>query len=106
MLSGLAGTVMSGMAFGTGSAVAHRAVDAIAGPREVKHVHEGGDGDAAPGQSAAPMSSNSNAGPCGDEFEDFQRCSKENNNDISSCRFFYDVLSQCQDNSKNDSNWK
>jgi hypothetical protein len=26
-----------GMAFGTGSAVAHRAVDAVAGPRQIEH---------------------------------------------------------------------
>ena len=88
------------MAFGTGSAIAHRAVDAVAGPREVKHVHEGGEGSAPSGEAAAPMNSNARSGPCGDELDDFQRCTKENNNDISSCRFFYDVLTQCQDNSK------
>ena len=30
-------TLISGMAFGTGSAVAHRAVDAVMGPRTIQH---------------------------------------------------------------------
>lgn len=41
MLSGLAGTVMQGMAFGGGSAVANRAIDSVMGPRQVEHVHSG-----------------------------------------------------------------
>ena len=44
MLSGLGGMIAQGMMFGTGSAIAHRAVDAVAGPRQVEHVHSGGEG--------------------------------------------------------------
>ena len=39
MMSGIMGTVVQGMAFGTGSAVANRAVDAVMGPRQVEHVN-------------------------------------------------------------------
>jgi hypothetical protein len=39
LMGGLMGTVVQGMAFGTGSAVANRAVDAVMGPRQVEHVH-------------------------------------------------------------------
>ena len=39
LMSGIMGGVVQGMAFGTGSAVANRAVDAIMGPRQVEHVH-------------------------------------------------------------------
>jgi hypothetical protein len=53
MLSGLMGTVVSGMAFGTGSAVAHRAVDAVMGPRQVEHVQKG-DEPAAAAAATAP----------------------------------------------------
>ena len=35
------GSVVTGMAMGTGSAVAHRAVDSMMGPRQVEHVHTG-----------------------------------------------------------------
>jgi hypothetical protein len=48
--AGLMGSVVTGMAMGTGSAVAHRAVDSMMGPRQVEHVHAG-----AP--AAAPASS-------------------------------------------------
>merc|ERR1719218_138634 len=50
MMSGLMGSMMSGMAMGTGMAVANRAVDAVMGPRqtEVVHRHEGAPA-AAPG---------------------------------------------------------
>merc|ERR1719329_1741593 len=43
MMSGLMGSMASGMAMGTGMAVANRAVDAVMGPRqtEVVHRHEG-----------------------------------------------------------------
>ena len=48
-LAGIMGSVVSGMAMGTGSAVAHRAVDSMMGPRQVEHVHTGAPAPAAPG---------------------------------------------------------
>ena len=53
MLSGLGGMVMQGMAMGTGSAIAHRAVDSVMGPRQVEHVHNGQEAPA-PAAGAAP----------------------------------------------------
>ena len=73
MRAGLMGSVATGMAFGTGSAVANRAVDSIMGPRQVEHVHTpapaaapaaapttgwfGSSAPAAPGRSYADLSS-------------------------------------------------
>ncbi|KAF3435889.1 hypothetical protein FNV43_RR22981 [Rhamnella rubrinervis] len=37
VLGGIGSTIAQGMAFGTGSAVAHRAVDAVMGPRTIQH---------------------------------------------------------------------
>ncbi|GMY25230.1 Synaptonemal complex protein 1 [Fagus crenata] len=37
ILGGIGSTIAQGMAFGTGSAVAHRAVDAVMGPRTIQH---------------------------------------------------------------------
>ena len=51
MLSGMAGTIMQGMAFGTGSAIANRAVDSVMGPRQVEHVHTGAPAAGAGGAS-------------------------------------------------------
>lgn len=107
MLSGLAGTMMSGMAFGTGSAVANRAIDAVAGPRQVEHVQSGNDqsgAEAQPANQYAPAAAQ--GGPCGDEFSQFNQCVTDQQGNISNCRFFYDVLSQCQENSSADSQWK
>ena len=67
------GSVVTGMAMGTGSAIAHRAVDGMMGPRQVEHVHTpapaaapaaapttgwfGSSAPAAPGRSYADVSS-------------------------------------------------
>merc|ERR1740115_101592 len=91
MMSGLASTVMQGMAFGTGSAVAHRAVDSVMGPR-------GGNETSSNDAPAAVK-----GGPCGDEFTQFNQCVNDSQGNVASCRFFYDVLSQCQDNSSDSS---
>jgi hypothetical protein len=40
MMSGLMGNVVAGMAMGTGSAIANRAVDAVMGPRQMEVVHK------------------------------------------------------------------
>lgn len=105
MLSGMAGMVMQGMAFGTGSAVAHRAVDAIAGPRTMQVEHTGDEGqEAQPASQYAPSASA--AGPCGDEFTQFNQCVSDSAGNISSCRFMYDVLQQCQQNSQQGPEWK
>ena len=42
MGSGLMGTMATGMALGAGSAVGHRAVDAMLGPRGGSAGHDGG----------------------------------------------------------------
>merc|ERR1712166_931328 len=102
MMSGLASTVMQGMAFGTGSAVAHRAVDSVMGPRG---GNETSSSDApaaeAPASQYAPAAAK--GGPCGDEFTQFNQCVNDSQGNVASCRFFYDVLSQCQDNSSDSS---
>jgi coiled-coil-helix-coiled-coil-helix domain-containing protein 10 len=57
----------SGMAFGTGSAVAHRAVDAVMGPRTIQHetvVSEAG--------AAAPAASSMNTDSCNIHSKAFQ----------------------------------
>jgi len=106
MLGSIGSTIVQGMAFGTGSAVAHRAVDSVMGPREVKHVHEGGPEGGEP-MAAAPEAGGAmqSGGVCPDEMFQFQQCQKDNAGDLASCKFYFDVLSQCQQNSSNDSRW-
>ncbi|ANM69707.1 CHCH domain protein [Arabidopsis thaliana] len=53
MFSGIGSTIAQGMAFGTGSAVAHRAVDSVMGPRTIQHeAVEAASASAAPAGSA------------------------------------------------------
>merc|ERR1719498_9513 len=74
----MASNVASGMAIGTGSAIAHRAVGALFG----------GGGWSAPAQAPAA--------PCAEMQNAFVKCLQDNNNNADVCRNFYDALNQCQ----------
>jgi len=115
ILSGIAGTVMQGMAFGGGSAIAHRAVDSIAGPRTVVHEHTGMEGQQGPQVATQAMQAIDTGdrglnrqveSQCGDEVIQFQKCLQENRNDFNTCSFYFDVLSQCQKSVKENAQWK
>ncbi|XWS63075.1 hypothetical protein CRYUN_Cryun06bG0065500 [Craigia yunnanensis] len=98
MLGGIGSTIAQGMAFGTGSAVAHRAVDAVMGPRTIQHetvVSE------AAGALAPAATSNSFAGAdaCSIHSKAFQECLNSYGNEISKCQFYMDMLSECRKNS-------
>jgi hypothetical protein len=96
MLSGLASTIGQGMAFGTGSAIAHRAVGAVAGgmgggsSAEQQQVPEYAQG--AMQQQMQP------AGACGQDKAMFYECLQMNRGDQQSCQFLYDQLKSCQMN--------
>ena len=88
MLSGLGGMVVQGMAFGGGSAIAHRAIGAAAG------AMGGGDGEAAsPAQGAAGEQEEP---PCVLQANKFYQCLDDNGGNISACQIFFDAMSQCQ----------
>lgn len=94
MMSGLASTVAQGMAFGTGSAIAHRAVGAVAGS------FGGSEGDAEiPAQTSQQMGYEQQptlASACADDKQMFYECLQMNKGDQSSCQFLYDALKTCQ----------
>jgi coiled-coil-helix-coiled-coil-helix domain-containing protein 10 len=92
IMSGLASTVMQGMAFGTGSAIAHRAVGAVAGSMS-------GSGDNSAQQAQAPAQIQAPAtyqGSCTVDLTAFNNCMRENNNNVTACDFYYQALQQCQ----------
>ncbi|KAJ8645560.1 hypothetical protein MRB53_007308 [Persea americana] len=96
MLQGLGATIAQGMAFGTGSAVAHRAVDAVMGPRTIQHeavVTE------AAGAGAVPVSSVSGSDACSMHSKAFQDCLNSSGSEISKCQFYIDMLNECRKNS-------
>ncbi|KAJ7968321.1 Cox19-like CHCH family protein [Quillaja saponaria] len=98
------------MAFGTGSAVAHRAVDSVMGPRTIQHETVVSESAAAPAPAA-----NSFSDACGVHTKAFQdilkrakqikweedrgECLISSGNDISKCQFYMDMLSECRRNS-------
>ena len=85
---GLLGTMVSGMAFGTGSAVAHQAVGAAAGA-----TSGGGEASQAlPGSSPDATQS----GPCLADMAAFQKCIKDTDNQLLDCQFFFDTFNACK----------
>ena len=99
MLSGIGSTIAQGMAFGTGSAMAHQAVGAVAGSF-------GGGGsarEAAPADQQAYDAGAQNQqqqlqGACGQDKQMFYECLQINKGDQQACSFLYDQLQQCQRN--------
>lgn len=87
-LSGLAGTVVQGAALGTGSALAHRAVDSM---------FSSGDSGSAPAPQA-PMQQTLSEAPasCEVQAKAFTDCMTANNGDMGACQFYFDTLQQCK----------
>ena len=87
------------MAFGTGSAIAHRAVGAVANSF-------GGSEEGAPveqqqqpqQQYAADPQQQQLVGACASDKEMFFDCLKVNQGDQQACSFLYDQLKACQRN--------
>lgn len=96
MMSGLMGSMASGMAMGTGMAVANRAVDSVLGPRqtEVVHRHEGGDA-AHPAAAPTPAPA-ADTQKCFNEKSWMEQCMQQSNGDIQNCNYYADLLKQCQ----------
>lgn len=89
MMSGIMGSVVQGMALGTGSALAGRAMDSVMGPRQVEHVHTGA--PAAPEAAAPPMQMQ-----CGQETQLFQDCLKNTGGDVAPCQSYMDMMMKCK----------
>ncbi|XP_004504861.1 uncharacterized protein [Cicer arietinum] len=96
MLSGIGSTIAQGMAFGTGSAVAHRAVDAVMGPRTIQHETVVSEAAAA---APAPTSNSFGGDACNVHSKAFQDCINNFGNEISKCQFYMDMLAECRKNS-------
>lgn len=95
MMSGLLGTVASGMAFGTGSAIAHRAVGAVA--NSISGSSEAPVYEAAP--AAAPTASPAGQDFCSNDQKSFFDCLNANRNDISACQYYLDQFDRCKQQS-------
>lgn len=97
MASGLGGMVAQGMAFGAGSAIAHRAIGAAADA-----VSGGGSDDTSSHQqeqgSYAASGQSNERGPCDDNQSQLYQCLSDQSGNAAACQFFFDALRDCQDN--------
>ncbi|KAF2294229.1 hypothetical protein GH714_008424 [Hevea brasiliensis] len=98
IVGGIGSTIAQGMAFGTGSAVAHRAVDAVLGPRTIQHETVVSEAAA-----TAPAPTASNTWISVFKYLAFgfevKFCVNNFGSDISKCQFYMDMLSECRKNS-------
>lgn len=94
MMPGLGATVAQGMAFGTGSAIAHRAVGAVA-----NGISGGGGGAPADDVAASGAPAASHASPdapaCGIETDKFYECLDKHGGAIGECQWLFDAMMQC-----------
>ncbi|XP_027106167.1 uncharacterized protein [Coffea arabica] len=93
LLGNIGSTIAQGMAFGTGSAMAHRAADAVMGPRTIQHETVGSEAAAAPAPTTNSMGGSD---ACSVHAKAFQDCLNGYGNDISKCQFYMDMLSECR----------
>lgn len=91
---GFGSVIADGMAFGTGSAVAHRAVDSIMGPRTVQHEHapESQTTPSSSGATSSPANNSSSQDVCINQAKAFEDCLRANLDDIGKCQF----CNECQ----------
>lgn len=126
MLSGIGSTIAQGMAFGTGSAIAHRAGETILTIFDpfiipsfyylthhvlaffnaptvgaVANSFGGSDAPAEQQQQASPSlmdQQQATSGPCAYDKEMFFDCLKQNKGDQEACSFLHTQLQSCQRN--------
>jgi len=78
-----------GMAWGTGTAVARHAVDAM--------FSSGDKTPAAPAPVAAPrVETPAVSGPCETDRQAFMKCLQENSSNAANCDFYFNTLQACQ----------
>jgi hypothetical protein len=102
MMSGIGSTIMQGMAFGTGSAMAHQAIGAITG--SFGGSKSEAPAAAAPAAPEAPAhhqtpAPSAGADKCDMDLTAFNNCMKDNRGNIASCDFYFQALQQCQSSS-------
>lgn len=86
LLSGIGSTIMTGMAFGAGSEIAHQAVRGLMG---------GSSSSQQPAQQAPQQNTQQYQNPCQMEIQNFSNCLQAND-DVSYCQSYSDMLKQCK----------
>eukprot|EP00467_Chlorarachnion_reptans_P020914 CAMPEP_0114518436 /NCGR_PEP_ID=MMETSP0109-20121206/18445_1 /TAXON_ID=29199 /ORGANISM="Chlorarachnion reptans, Strain CCCM449" /LENGTH=153 /DNA_ID=CAMNT_0001699061 /DNA_START=57 /DNA_END=518 /DNA_ORIENTATION=+ len=100
---GIGSMLMQGMVWGAASSVGHRIVDGIAGPRTMHVEHHNPESKGDVKQAQAPQQSS--GFNCNDEMQQFNKCVNDNKGDIGSCQFYFDQMSQCNTQLKENARW-
>jgi hypothetical protein len=74
--------------------VAHRAVDAVMGPRTVVHEHTGAPAPAAAAPLEAPAGG-AQDGPCGAAAKAFTECMRNMNGEAAACQWYMEQMQAC-----------
>ncbi|CAN8256786.1 unnamed protein product [Cochlearia groenlandica] len=98
ILGGIGSTIAQGMAWGTGSAIAHRGVDAVMGPRTIQYETVVSSEAVSASSSSSPVGDNT-MGSCDIQSKAFQDCVNNFGSDINKCQFYMNMLSECRKSS-------
>jgi hypothetical protein len=92
MLGGIGSTIMTGMAFGGGSAIGHKVVGSLMGGSGHKEQQPQVEANSSNQVNNQQQQQN----PCASFNTKFIDCLKMSNNDISMCQSIFDDLKVCQ----------
>ncbi|KAH9303958.1 hypothetical protein KI387_008362, partial [Taxus chinensis] len=96
LLGSIGSTIAEGFSFGAGNAMAHRAVEAVFGPRTVQHETVPPQAPAALQANTPAMANLSGGDSCGNHSKAFQDCLNNYESDISKCQFYLNMLNECR----------
>ncbi|PON59591.1 Cysteine alpha-hairpin motif superfamily [Parasponia andersonii] len=100
VMGGIGGTIADGMAWGTGMAMAHRAMDSVLGPRVIQYETAASPASAAATAPAPNTNSFDGSNGCGGQSNALQDCLNSFGSDISKCQFYMDMLRECRRSSE------
>ncbi|KAE8709774.1 hypothetical protein F3Y22_tig00110328pilonHSYRG00419 [Hibiscus syriacus] len=92
--NGFGAAIVDGIGWGVGTVMAHRAADAIVGPRVIKHETVA---SSEPAASAAPAPNTNNlvnSDACGGQYKALSDSLTNYGSDISKCQFYMDILKE------------
>lgn len=96
LMGSIGSTIAQGMAFGGESAIAHRVVDAVMGPRTIQVESAAARATTA---TSPAMGGAAGSDSCSIHSQAFQDCINNFGSGISKCQFYLDMLSECRRNS-------
>lgn len=97
-LGGLMGTMASGLAFGTGTAIAHKAVNAVADTISGCNAKEDSHLDPSSVSHSSTTAFVAPDGPCDTDSRSFQSCITSNSSNVDACNHSFKALQACQRN--------